>query len=345
MDVQTDGIDWELISRKIAARKKNAEKTDKGKTRNRWPVKGVLRLRSDYFKYKAFTWRPFYADLGLKPGEMDFTLREAKLCGVATPGEMHITPDEVGFHFQTTIENEPLKDAVTCLTEQTWRAGGNFDLNGNYTARGKPRELTKGLKGSMEFTARDGRITRFGMLAKILEMMNIAQILRMKLPDLETEGFAYREIRAKANIQNGRLILKEANLDSAAMQIACNGSIDLTTRDTNLLILVAPLQTGNIIVKHIPLVNYILGGTLVTIPLRATGDIFDPEVTAMSPKDVGANLVGIMERTLKAPFRVVQPETFESVKTAQENMIKKIEKIEPSQPVPEVTRKRPHDEN
>jgi hypothetical protein len=60
-------------------------------------------------------------------------------------------------------------------------------------------------------------------------------------------------------------------------------------------------------VKYIPVVGRILGGTLVSVPVKVTGDWSKPEVQAMSPSSVGKGLLGIVERTVKYPVDMVQP--------------------------------------
>ncbi|MBW1959976.1 MAG: AsmA-like C-terminal domain-containing protein [Deltaproteobacteria bacterium] len=334
IDMHSDGVDWNNLSKRIEGRKK---KTRVDPAHNRWPVYGLVKLRADYFKYRLFTWRSIYSELSIGPRGIDVKILKARLCDISTPGRLIVSPGGISFYFKTLIKNEPLKDAVVCLTNETWRAGGRFDLDGNFTARGGQKELFGALRAELKFVARKGRINRFGMLAKIFELINVSQIVRMKLPDLEREGFSYKTIHVKANIQNGKLLIKEVMVDSPAMQIACSGSIDLASREANLLVLAAPLQTVNIIVKNIPILNYILGNAFITIPIRVTGDVFDPEVTAMNPKDVGANVVEIMKRTLKTPFKIIHPDTFKSIKEKQEKMLKKVREIEPSRPVPDTT--------
>jgi hypothetical protein len=55
------------------------------------------------------------------------------------------------------------------------------------------------------------------------------------------------------------------------------------------------------------LLRYVLGGTLVSIPVRVSGNIADPDVAPFSPTAVGSDLLGLIRRTLKVPFRIIQP--------------------------------------
>ena len=112
---------------------------------------------------------------------------------------------------------------------------------------------------------------------------------------------------ANAAFEDGKLIISEGTIDSPSMGIACAGKIKLVKKKMDLTVLVAPFKTVDRIVKHIPLVGNILGGTLVSLPFRATGNLDDPDVIPLSPTAVGSGLLGILERTLKLPITIIQP--------------------------------------
>ncbi|MES0363113.1 MAG: AsmA-like C-terminal domain-containing protein, partial [Desulfobacteria bacterium] len=89
--------------------------------------------------------------------------------------------------------------------------------------------------------------------------------------------------------------------------MACLGDIDLVNKKLDLRVLVAPLKTVDSVVKKIPLVNHVLGGTLVSIPIKVEGDWGNPTVTPLSPSAVGSGLMGIMKRILELPFKIIEP--------------------------------------
>jgi hypothetical protein len=99
----------------------------------------------------------------------------------------------------------------------------------------------------------------------------------------------------------------EGAFDSAALGLAANGTVELESRIADLNVLVAPFSRVDQIVRRVPLVGYILGGTFTSVPVSVHGDIFDPVVVPLGPKAVTAELAGIFERTLKLPGKVVQP--------------------------------------
>ena len=81
------------------------------------------------------------------------------------------------------------------------------------------KEIGEVLNGNLKFHAKDGRIYRYGVLAKILALLNVTEIFRGKLPDVVKEGFAYNSIKADGNLENGKFMFKEFVIDGSSMTI------------------------------------------------------------------------------------------------------------------------------
>jgi hypothetical protein len=167
--------------------------------------------------------------------------------------------------------------------------------------------LIQNLDGNLIFNAKDGRIYRYGTIAKIFALLNLTEIFRGKLPDVAQEGFAYHTISAKGKVENGKLLIKEAIIDGSSMEIVFEGNIDLVEKKVNLNMLVAPLKTVDFVLRKIPLIRDITGRSLISIPFRVTGDLGNLDVTYHPLSSVGSGLLGIMERTIKLPVKIIQP--------------------------------------
>ena len=187
------------------------------------------------------------------------------------------------------------------------RVNGDFDLKGRIVAQGKPEDLVRSSEGGLELQSKQGRIYHSVYLMRILEFINLTEIYRGKLPDLKKEGLDYNLIKIRGSFQKGKLMIEEATLDGTALELAARGEIDLINQELSVTVLVAPLKTVDRIVKLIPVVNTILAGTLITIPLRVHGSLKDPKVTALSPSAIGDELLAMMKRTLGLPFKVIEP--------------------------------------
>ncbi|RJQ53819.1 MAG: hypothetical protein C4530_17675 [Desulfobacteraceae bacterium] len=308
LNVQTDSFDVERIAALFNRKKNGIDGGPAASTRPR--LNGTIRLRSNDFIYADYVWRPFHADFKLNSGGITAEVKEAGLCGIAMPAKVSISPGSVDAKIQTRVEDGSLEDSIYCLNRKDWSIQGRYKLYGAVSMNGMPdRELIGNAKGSWHLEAGDGHIDRFTILAKVFEVLNVARVIRMKLPDLRTEGFDYSKIEVDWRLEEGKIRFDQGHMNSPAMEIAFEGTLDPAGKQLDALILVAPLQTLNLIVKNIPVVRDILEGTFISIPFRVYGPIGDPVVIPMNPKDVGAEMLGMMKRVLKAPFELIQPLT------------------------------------
>jgi hypothetical protein len=238
---------------------------------------------------------------------VEVNIDEAKLCGISTPGIVKMIDQEVSFDIRPVFRSRELEPTVKCLLDQEVRATGDFDFRGRIFAQGKPEDLMNTSRGDLELQAKDGRIYYAIGFVRILEFLNVTEVYKGKFPNAKKEGLAYKLITMKGSFHKGKLIIKEVTLDSPTLQIASQGEIDLSEGKVDLTVLVAPLRTVDRIIKSMPLTNYILAGTLVTIPVRLRGDLKDPKVIPLSPSVVGSELLGIMKRTFGLPLKVIEP--------------------------------------
>jgi hypothetical protein len=266
-----------------------------------------MNVKLENFTYSGFTWRPVHADISFGKSETRIVIRKADLCGIQFPGIFKVSGDAFELYFNTIATDQDLDTTISCLFDKQHLMAGRFDLEGEIMAKSRPSEFPKSLSGHLEFNSTEGRIYRFGMLAKIFALLNVTEIYRGEVPDLKGEGFAYNTVTANGVFEDGKLIIKDTFIDSPSMGIAIEGNIDLINNRVDLIVLVAPFKTVDRIVKIIPLVGNILGGNLISIPFRAIGDLGDPDVIPLSPKAVGSGLLGILERTLKLPITIIQP--------------------------------------
>lgn len=185
-----------------------------------------------------------------------------------------------------------------------WVADGVFDYEGNLSANTYGPFAIQALRGDMELNASDGRIYRFGALAKIFEFINVAELLKFKFPDLDTEGFPYTKITNRWHMKDGKLKLMQGTIDSPSSEIVFEGEIDMVEKKVDMQIVVSPLQTANFIIKNIPIIRDIMAGSIISIPFEVSGDLTKAKVTPLPPQSVGKGLINLLGRTLKAPFKL-----------------------------------------
>jgi hypothetical protein len=305
MDIKADGLAWDQINTVLEyIAQKKAKPEPSGQPVN---LLGSIQLKSANFFWNSFTVRPLVAEVTFKPDKVVVAVNQADICGIAFRGLVNLADQSLDLYFVPTVANYELMSTLSCLTSKKDLATGNYNLNGEILAKAKPEAIARSLNGNLVFSAEKGRIYRFGLLAKVLSILNVTEIYRGEVPDLIGEGFAYHEMSVLAKLQGGKIIMEECSIDGVAMGIACEGEIDLVEEKMNLLILVAPFKTVDRIVEILPLIGKVLGGKLISIPFRAKGDLDDPSVFALPPTAVGSGILGILERTLKLPITIIQP--------------------------------------
>ncbi|MFH1953611.1 MAG: AsmA-like C-terminal domain-containing protein, partial [Pseudomonadota bacterium] len=107
--------------------------------------------------------------------------------------------------------------------------------------------------------------------------------------------------------KDGNLHLEKALVDGSSMNLACSGDIDLLEKKLDLIIFAAPFKTVDRILRMMPIIGYILDDTLVSIAVKVTGDLEHPKVDYLPAAMVGSGILGIMQRTLEVPVKVVEP--------------------------------------
>ncbi len=303
IDLLAEHLDFQQIAESF-----KKEKSDKGdRDPSTLQVEGTIRFKANSFQYGRFLWEPFWTNITIGPKSLEAKIMEASLCGISTLGVVRILGEELFFDIYPAIRARQLKQVVSCLQGREMRMTGVVDLKGRFFSKGQPQELLQSLKGELELQAKNGQIYDVIVLSRILELINVTEIYRGKLPDLKKEGLSYNLVVLKGSFHNGKFLIKEATLDGKTLEMVAKGELDFILEEMKLTVLVAPLKTVDRIVKFIPLVRDILAGTLISIPVDVRGSLKDPKVSYLSPTAIGEELVEMMKRTLKLPVKLFEP--------------------------------------
>ena len=167
-------------------------------------------------------------------------------------------------------------------------------------------QLMKNLHGKIDFSSSKGRIYKLTLLSRILSVINISKFIRGKIPDIVQNGFAYNSMTVKADIKHNRIFLKSAVIKGVDMTFVFTGRINMLKKTMKLQCLVSPFKTADLIIKHIRIVGHILNNQLVSIPVKITGSIDNPDVFLLPPSEVGKGLLNMMKRIISTPFRIIK---------------------------------------
>jgi hypothetical protein len=304
-DLSTSGMNWDNIKKILEKMNRNKGRKPSKKL---WdlPMQGTIRVKSENFRYNKFIWSPVHADISFDRNEININVNEATLCSISTPGTLKISPQNLQLDFKPGSHNQGLNSTLTCLLKDNHQIEGRFELRGYITGQGTPDELINALRGKFKFVAKNGRIYRSLVLARILAFLNVTEVFTGDLTDLEKKGFGYKKIKFKTKIKKGQLRFKEILMDGNTMTITGSGNIDLNDRELDFTLLVSPLKTIDRLVDSVPLVGDILAD-VISIPLKVKGDLKDPKVVPLAPSAISTDLLDLTKRTLKLPFKIIQP--------------------------------------
>jgi hypothetical protein len=255
--------------------------------------------------WKGLIWEPVKATVYYKNDRAEIKFIEAKLCGIDSLGTVSLAGN--AFSLNTTLEGKDLNVSTSyaCLTQGRVKMTGSLDFFSRITATGDAGDLIEALQGPLEMTFSNGLIQQDKLLARTLEVLNVTEIVKGRLPDLNTTGLAYKNMTLQGEFDKGKLIINEFFMDGETLHLVGNGEIGLEEQTINVQLLAAPFKTIDSIVKNIPGINYLFAGNIVTIPIRITGSLTDPQVEVMAASAVSSNLFNLAERTIKAPFRLI----------------------------------------
>jgi hypothetical protein len=280
---------------------------DEARNKKPLPLHGTLRVKADSLSYGKIVLNPIQAIVVLAPNEIKVENLETTLCGITILGTLAFAGRDISVDIKPEAKGLQLESALTCLVGKDQKISGVFDLSGSLSARGKPDALVSSIRGSAAFIAREGHIYQQIALAKVLSEVKVSNLVQGRGSDVSAKGLPYRSISIKAGLESGMIDLQEVIIDSSAMNIVGQGGIDLKNSTIDMTMLVAPFTDIDQIVSRIPVVNYILQGTLVSMPVAVSGRINEPDVQLLPAADVGEGVLGLLKRTLKAPVRIVEP--------------------------------------
>ncbi len=234
-------------------------------------------------------------------------IERGALCGMLFMGRVGFAGSAIDGYLVPVVDARPLEETVPCLTSEASFVSGNFNLDGALEAQGTIAELLRSAKGSFRFVAEDGTIRKSPFFARLFTVLNLTEIYRGSLPDFESRGFDYRRSTAELELAGGKLSVRDWTIDGPTLWMGGRGEIDLLRRNLDFTLMVSPFKTIDRIVNRIPGLGWILGGRLVAVPIKATGDLKDPKIVPLSPEAVGTSLLEMLKRTILLPVRIIQP--------------------------------------
>ena len=311
MDVSADRVVWEEFDQLVNRGSKGGDNSVLGRALP--PLEGTVRLKADRFTLAGFSSSPFQAVASLSQNTVNVQIKHADVCGIAAVGNVDVASGEIGLDVSFSVTGGQLESTSSCLSDNKYAIKGNYSLTGRLTGRGTPEKIAQTLRGDFDFSARDGEILQSPTVDTPLEAafnyLNNTGDFSVVFPDLDKESFPFRLISSRGTVQGTSLVNDEVTLQSSLYTIAGTGRVDFEHKQIDARGLVSVLLPGDRIIRRIPVVGSFLAGSIVGIvgiPIRMTGSLEHPDVTYLSPADVGAELLRIPVRILGLPLDAIR---------------------------------------
>jgi hypothetical protein len=291
-----------VLDRLLPPKKPQAQPAEPSKI---WPLplSGRVDVRVGFVQLGEHKVAPLEGSLVLEPERAYLRVDAAKTCGVSLPLQLEASPEGFSVAAQLAMHDEPFDNAVRCLTGDSVQITGTANLRADLRTQGRNRDdYLRNLTGTVNAELAKGRVERFALIGNIMSFLNL-NIASAR--DATSGGFAYRSITAKGRFAGGGFLVDESFFDSDAARLAATGKVDLLGKNSELNVLIGLLTRVDRFAGAIPLIGYVAGGSLTAIPVTLNGDIRDPLVVPLGPRAVSDHLLGMFERALKLPGKLV----------------------------------------
>ncbi len=201
-------------------------------------------------------------------------------------------------------------DAYSIYTELLKRQGlVSGTLAGDFYLEGKAgSSFLDTSQGAFNFSVSDGVLRKFPFMSKVFSVLNVSQLLTLKLPDMDSHGMPFSLLKANATLHQGTLSTKDLFIDSNAMNLSLIGDLSLKEETLDMTLGVKPLGTVDRIITHIPVAGWILAGeekALITAHFQIEGKPGSPTVTPIPITSISEKVLGIFRRVLELPAKVI----------------------------------------
>ncbi len=220
--------------------------------------------------------------------------------------------EKLAFRSNINLQKQSIKKLHKSL-EFTKDMQGILTLNAGLTATGHDiKSLVSGLNGSAGIVLEHGNIKRKrGILFKLLEVLNLQNIKKFRIPDMSTKGFSFDVFEAlQCQIQSGTLKSDSIVLKCPVFNAAAQGAVHLDSQTVDLNVWVQTLETMDSIVAWVPIIGYILTEKenspkgVIIYPYEIKGNWTDPVIKSAILKNIGPGVINVFKNILMTPGRI-----------------------------------------
>lgn len=222
------------------------------------------------------------------------------------------SPYSTEFDSVYKIKNVDIQKLVSKFGIENLTFSGSLNCEGNIRSCGNSMdEIKKNLNGSLDITLNNGYLTRQHILVRMFTLINMYDVIKLRLPKMDKERIKYNIATAKAVIDSGIINVKSLYIDGERIRMSGRGDINLVKMTTDMIFGVELLQIVDEVLDKIPIVGYIITGEdgnlfAFYIKLKSSkgGRL---KVTVVPYELVGDVTIRLFQRLLNLPLTMMTP--------------------------------------
>ncbi len=184
-------------------------------------------------------------------------------------------------------------------------------LDGDFYIEGDPGEsgFWPQAKGGMHIKVNNGVLRKFNTLSKVFSILNVAQLFKGQLPNMDREGMPFSLLEASVVLEEGRATTEDLLIHSDAMNISMVGWQGIVQDNMDFTLGIMPLGTVDKVITSIPLAGWVLTGenkAFLTAYFKLTGNSEDPNVSAIPIDSLSDTVLGVFRRTFGLPGKLIK---------------------------------------
>jgi uncharacterized protein YhdP len=198
-------------------------------------------------------------------------------------------PKRVPFNVQPTITAVRLESIAPLLGTKKVSAHGPLSLTGQVQGRtGSKSELLGSLLGNVEGVMGPGRFYKLDPAGEaifhLLSFINLRGILSGKMAaDAASKGIPYDSLKLQASFKNGNMSVNRFNLETPALTMDGQGTVDLVYRKLNMGAHVKALGTVDGLLGLVPVVGA-AAESMSDVYLDLEGPVENPRISVRPTK-------------------------------------------------------------
>ena len=118
LDINADSVDVDHLIQTLKGQNDHPDQKSAAGSPS-LPAQGNIRFKTERLKISKVTVQPLQADISLQNDVAAITLKEARVCGIATSGTLKVSLPNLQFDLKPAARDQELNTTLNCLANET----------------------------------------------------------------------------------------------------------------------------------------------------------------------------------------------------------------------------------